>query len=90
MPLPMSAMSTLFVPSSGAGSSPEWRSCGSTFVGFYVISLEATLKSLRALGSKLLVDHQVRPWACRAIVEDPDGRAVEINQRDHCTEAAAL
>jgi hypothetical protein len=55
----------VFVPSSGAGSSPEWRSCGSTFVGFYVISLEATLKSLRALGSKLLVDHQVRPWACR-------------------------
>ena len=29
-------------------------------------------------------EHQVRDWGCRAIVEDPDGRPVEINQRGHC------
>jgi len=52
--------------------------------GFNVASLEDTLTALAGHGAPVLVSHQVRPWACRAVVQDPDGRAVEINQRGHC------
>ncbi len=66
-----------------------WRTKGSTFVGFYVESLDDTAASLRALGAKILVDHEVREWGCRFIAQDPDGRAVEINQRSHCTDVGS-
>jgi lactoylglutathione lyase len=67
-----------------SGPALGWRSSGSTFVGFYVSSLDQTVASLSALGARVLEEHQVRPWGCRMIFEDPDGRAVEINQREHC------
>jgi lactoylglutathione lyase len=68
------------------GAGAGWRSSGSTFVGFNVGSLDSALASVRGIAGRVLVDHQVRPWGCRAVVEDPDGRAVEINQRGHCGE----
>lgn len=61
-----------------------WRTSGSTFVGFYVPSLDRTATSLTSLGAQVLLEHQVKPWGCRMVFEDPDGRAVEINQREHC------
>lgn len=67
-----------------AGRAPAWREPGSSFPGFYVASLDDTLAALTAADAPVLVTHQVRPWACRAVVEDPDGRPVEINQRGHC------
>lgn len=67
------------------GVAPGWRAAGGTFVGFYVDSLDDTLARLHRLDAPHLVDHQVREWGCRVVVEDPDGRAVEINQRGHCT-----
>ena len=47
--------------------------------------LDDTVAALTAQGTPVLTAHQVRDWGCRAIVEDPDGRPVEINQRGHCT-----
>lgn len=66
---------------------PGWRVSGSTFVGFYVDSLDETVTALTRLGARVHVDHQAREWGCRVVVEDPDGRAVEINQRAHCGNA---
>lgn len=63
---------------------PEWRASGSTFIGFWVQSLEAETAELRRLGAPLLLDHQPREWGCRTVLADPDGRAVELNQHDHC------
>ncbi len=63
--------------SGNAGSgvpTPGWRASGSTFVGFYVASLDEAVVSVRALGSKMLIGHEVCEWGCRAIAEDPDGR----------------
>jgi lactoylglutathione lyase len=74
----------VFSASDGDNGTHGWRSSGSTFVGFYVESLNAAVEALRTLGSRVLEAHQVRPWGCRVVVEDPDGRAVEINQRNHC------
>jgi lactoylglutathione lyase len=67
------------------GRSPKWRQPGSSFSGFYVASLDDTLTALA--DAPVLAGHQERPWGCRAVVEDPDGRAVEINQRGHCAGA---
>lgn len=66
-------------------SAPEWRSGSSDFPGFYVESLDDTLMALDSLGTELLERHQTRPWGCRVVARDPDGRAIEINQREHCS-----
>lgn len=71
-------------PASGDGRSPAHRAAGATFLGFWVPSLEAALGALEPLGTEVLLGHQVRQWGCRVVVADPDGRAVELNQQDHC------
>ena len=68
----------------GRGRAPSWRLPGSSFPGFWVPSLADTVSALAAQGAPVLVEHELREWGCRAVLEDPDGRAVEINQRDHC------
>lgn len=71
-------------PATGPGRAPERRSAGASFAGVYVESLDDTLRDLTALGAPLLSSHEVMPWGCRFVVEDPDGRAVEVNDKDHC------
>jgi len=66
------------------GRAPERRSSGDTFPGFYVESLDEATKALRSLGAPLIREHEAMPWGCRIIVQDPDGRAVEVNQKEHC------
>jgi lactoylglutathione lyase len=63
---------------------PGYRQAGTVFPGFWVADLDDTVAALRAQGTSTVVDHQVREWGCRIIVADPDGRAVEVNQRGHC------
>ena len=67
-----------------AGRAPARRSGGSSFPGFYVASLDDTAAALAGVAAPLLSGHEEMPWGCRIVVEDPDGRPVEINQRDHC------
>jgi lactoylglutathione lyase len=61
-----------------------WRVAGTTFPGFWVDSLDAVLPDLTRAGAPLLLAHEPRPWGCRAVVKDPDGRTIELSQRDHC------
>ena len=70
--------------SSLAGKSRGWRVGGTTFLGFWVTSLERVIVDVEPIGKRLLCDHQQRRCGCRIVLADPDGRAVEINQRDHC------
>jgi predicted enzyme related to lactoylglutathione lyase len=65
-------------------SAPERHSGGDTFPGFYVESLDETTKAVRTLGAPLIREHEAMPWGCRIVVQDPDGRAVEVNQKAHC------
>jgi lactoylglutathione lyase len=67
-----------------ASRAPQWRWASSDFPGFYVDSLDAATQALTSLGATLLASHESRPWGCRIVAQDPDGRAIEINQRDHC------
>jgi lactoylglutathione lyase len=71
------------------GRSPARRAAGASFPGFYVRSLDKVTAALAALGAPLLQAHQQMPWGCRILAEDPDGRPVEVNQRDHCPVRAA-
>jgi lactoylglutathione lyase len=74
----------------GSGArAPRWRAAASDFPGFYVDSLDEAVAAVQERGARLLVDHQERPWGCRVVAEDPDGRAVEVNQRGHCRAEAS-
>jgi lactoylglutathione lyase len=66
------------------GRARERQSGGSLFPGFYVESLDQVAQALARAGAPVLTEHQQMPWGCRVVAEDPDGRAVEINQKEHC------
>lgn len=71
-------------PAECVSTAPDHRAGGSSFPGFYVQSLDETTSALVTMGSPLLSQHETRPWGCRIVVTDPDGRPVEINQQGHC------
>jgi len=75
------------VPGAGVGRSPGYREAGSSFVGFWVPSLEAAETALAACEAEVIVKHDACEWGCRFVVADPDGRPIEVNQRDHCAGA---
>jgi lactoylglutathione lyase len=66
------------------GQAPQRRSAGDTFPGFYVGSLDEVTTALQRLGAPIIKEHEDMPWGCRIVVRDPDGRAVEVNQKQHC------
>jgi lactoylglutathione lyase len=68
------------------GDQQSWGQSGSTFVGLWVPVLEEAVEAARRFGAPVLHQHQQCAWGCRIVVADPDGRAVELNQEDHCPE----
>ena len=60
--------------------SPGRRQSGTTQVGFQVSDLEAVVAVLREGGAEILQEPEEVPWGHRAVVADPDGRPVELNQ----------
>lgn len=79
----MGGIHVAVVPATGPGQT-GWRAAGSTFVGVWVPSLEEATASVERLGASMLLLHETCDWGCRIVVADPDGRAVEVNQRGHC------
>ena len=71
-------------PAETPGRARERRGGGSLFPGFYVESLDRAVQALTRAEAPMLTRHEQMPWGCRAVAEDPDGRAVEVNQRRHC------
>ena len=63
---------------SGEGKAQGWRDGGCTWPGFIVEDLTATLQQIIESGAKVLAGPEERPWGIRAVVEDPDGRPIEI------------
>jgi lactoylglutathione lyase len=74
-------------PAEGPGRAGERRSGGSVFPGFYVESLDRATEALAEVGAPVLSGHEEMPWGCRIVAEDPDGRVIEVNQREHCQHA---
>jgi lactoylglutathione lyase len=71
-------------PTEMGGRAPALRAAGGSFPGFYVAALDEVTESLRSMGARVLREHEQMPWGCRVVVEDPDGRAIEVNDRAHC------
>lgn len=65
---------------SSPGEAPSLRTGGSTQVGFQVADLDDALRWVHERGAQVLIEPQDVPWGRRALVLDPDGRAVELNQ----------
>lgn len=49
-------------------------------IGFQVEDLDHVLEILTTAGVTILTEPQVKDWGRRAVVQDPDGRAIELNQ----------
>jgi predicted enzyme related to lactoylglutathione lyase len=52
-----------------------------TRLGFSVENLAGVVEAIQATGAPVLTSPQETPWGYRAVVRDPDGRAVELYQR---------
>ncbi len=51
---------------------------GTTRLGFAVPDLDAALRSLEAVGAVPVGQPKTTPWGRKAVVRDPDGRAVDL------------
>ena len=64
-----------------AGVAPTPKTAGATMLGFQVASLDQTLAQLTNFGAVLLSPlHSTTNYGCRAVVQDPDGRAIELTE----------
>jgi lactoylglutathione lyase len=63
------------------GNAPDRRNAGATMIGFQVENLDHMVEVLRQQGAEILTPPQESQWGRRAVVEDPDGRAIELSQK---------
>jgi predicted enzyme related to lactoylglutathione lyase len=59
------------------GAAPERAQAGAVMLGFTVESLDAVLDALNA---PVVTPPQTTSWGRRAVVLDPDGRAVDLSE----------
>jgi predicted enzyme related to lactoylglutathione lyase len=62
------------------GNDPDRRHAGATMIGFQVESVDRVVGNLRILGAQILTDPQDITLGRRAVVQDPDGRAIELSE----------
>ncbi|MEX0825681.1 MAG: VOC family protein [Acidimicrobiia bacterium] len=66
------------VPGLEDGPARGFRTSGSSFPGFAVKSVGEVVEALRAGGARVIQEPAQYPWGLRAVVQDPDGRAIEV------------
>jgi catechol 2,3-dioxygenase-like lactoylglutathione lyase family enzyme len=64
-------------PADGTANTAGYRTAGGAMIGFTVASLDETLA---VLGATVERPPEDVPWGRRAVVVDPDGRAVEVTE----------
>ena len=64
-----------------SGTPPPFRAGGGVMPGLAVPSLDRAFETVQALGANIVQPPTDYPWGPRMLVEDPDGRTVEIFQR---------
>lgn len=62
------------------GSAPDRKNAGATTIGVQVENLDLVVESLKKGGNTILTEPQDSAWGRRAVVQDPDGRAIELTQ----------
>ncbi|HZV00744.1 MAG TPA: VOC family protein [Planctomycetota bacterium] len=71
-----------------SGPEPDRRAPGATMLGFAVESLDVVLAAVRAFGVRVLTEPKDESPR-RAVVEDPDARAIEITEAATTRETGA-
>jgi predicted enzyme related to lactoylglutathione lyase len=64
-----------------AGDAVARRNGGCTQIGFYVSDVDEAFAKTKQLGCEVVWEPRMMPWGRAALVCDPDGRPVELNQR---------
>jgi catechol 2,3-dioxygenase-like lactoylglutathione lyase family enzyme len=62
------------------GSAPERMQAGATLLGFRVASIDHVVSALARWSTPVLSGPTRDIWGRRVVVEDPDGRAVELRE----------
>jgi len=65
----------------GPGTPPPFRAAGGVTPGIAVPSLATALAAVEARGARVVEPPTEYPWGPRILVEDPDGRTVEVFER---------
>jgi catechol 2,3-dioxygenase-like lactoylglutathione lyase family enzyme len=60
------------------GAAPPHRRGGCTFPGFTVESVADSLAAARPFSRSVIQEPEYYPWGLRCVLEDPDGRPIEI------------
>ena len=63
------------------GETPQYRAGGTTMPGLAVPSLDDAWEAMQNLGATIVQPPTDYPWGPRILVEDPDGRTVEVFER---------
>jgi lactoylglutathione lyase len=63
------------------GVAPDRKNGGATLIGLTVVSLDTVLNELSELGVTSLSPPKTSAWGRRAVVLDPDGRAIELTEQ---------
>jgi catechol 2,3-dioxygenase-like lactoylglutathione lyase family enzyme len=70
-----------FAAGDGSTRAPRRGEHGAGQPSFRVTSLDAAVASLEAIGElRVLIDRQPGPWGTRVVVEDPDGRPLQLTE----------
>jgi len=51
-------------------------------LGFVVEELTEVVRALQSSGAAIINEPRQTAWGCRAVVRDPDGRAVELYEKE--------
>ena len=69
------------LPANKEGESARRRGeVGCVPVSFRVDSLDAAMSGLASFAPQVLIDRQDGPWGVRVVIEDPDGRPVQLTK----------
>lgn len=68
----------VFPAEGGDGRAPGRSMPGSSFIGIAVPSIDEACTVVQQLGATVHQQPDDYPWGRRAVVEDPDGRPVEL------------
>jgi lactoylglutathione lyase len=63
-----------------AAASVDRRHSGATMIGFTIKRVDSVIAAVQQLQAPVITAPTDSPWGRRAVILDPDGRAIEINE----------
>jgi lactoylglutathione lyase len=56
------------------------KASGAVMLGFAVSSVDEAVEAVKSLGAQIVTAPTDSPWGRRAVVTDPNGRSIELNE----------